>query len=161
MALSILKELLQEYVQSLFDEGIISNQFSHIQSLESLEEPEHVVQVIDTYLIDVETILSELTSYMDCPEVDFSTLATLSNKVEERSLSIGAEHVRLACADLIHACDQMNKENFSKALIWVQNDFSQTRNKLEVYAQMKKRLCACLKLRCSQHKTQVWSFKSN
>ncbi|KAG7950584.1 hypothetical protein I3843_13G121700 [Carya illinoinensis] len=110
MALSILKELLQEYVQSLFDEGIISNQFSHIQSLESLEEPEHVVQVIDTYLIDVETILSELTSYMDRPEVDFSTLATLSHKVEERSLSIGAEHVRLACADLIHACDQMNKE---------------------------------------------------
>ncbi|KAG7950582.1 hypothetical protein I3843_13G121700 [Carya illinoinensis] len=72
----------------MLKQGIISNQFSHIQSLESLEEPEHVVQVIDTYLIDVETILSELTSYMDRPEVDFSTLATLSHKVEERSLRL-------------------------------------------------------------------------
>jgi hypothetical protein len=29
-----------------------------------VEEPEHVVQLIDTYFTDVETILSELTIYM-------------------------------------------------------------------------------------------------
>ncbi|GLT66422.1 hypothetical protein SLA2020_387870 [Shorea laevis] len=110
MALSILRGLIQEYVQSLFDEGILNNQFSQIQTLKSVEEPENVVQLIDTYFIDVETILSELTTYIDYPDFDFSKLSTLVHKVEERSLSIGAEHMRLACADLIRACNQMDKE---------------------------------------------------
>ncbi|KAK7845242.1 histidine-containing phosphotransfer protein 5 [Quercus suber] len=135
MALSILKGLLQGYVQSLFDEGIVNDQFSQIHTLKSEEEPEHVVQLIDKYFVEVETILSELTSKIDCPDVDFSKLSELAHKVDERSLSIGARHVKLACADLIKSCDQMNKENFSRALIWIKNEFSHTRNKLEAYAQ--------------------------
>ncbi|XP_050281211.1 histidine-containing phosphotransfer protein 5-like [Quercus robur] len=140
MALSILKGLLHGYVQSLFDEGIVNDQFSQIHTLKSEEEPEHVVQLIDKYFVDVETILSELTSKIDCPDVDFSKLSELVHKVDERSLSIGAKHVKLACADLIKSCDQMNKENFSRALIWIKNEFSHTRNKLEAYAQMERRI---------------------
>ncbi|XP_062170956.1 histidine-containing phosphotransfer protein 1-like [Alnus glutinosa] len=121
-------------------QGILNDQFSQIQTLKSVEEPEHVVQLIDTYFTDVETILSELTIYIDYPDFDFSKLAALAHKIEERSLSIGAEHVRLACADLILACNQMNKENFSKALIWIKNEFSNTRNKLEAYIQMERRI---------------------
>ncbi|GMY15851.1 histidine-containing phosphotransfer protein 5-like [Fagus crenata] len=133
MALSILKGLLRGYVQSLFDEGIVNDQFSQIHTLKSEEEPEHVLQLIDTYFVDVEITLSELTSYIDCPDVDFSKLAELAHKVEERSSwYIGAAHVRLACGDLIQACDQMNKE---KALIWIKNEFSHTRSKLEAYVQ--------------------------
>lgn len=45
-------------------QGILNDQFSQIQTLKSVEEPENVVQLIDTYFIDVETILSELTTYM-------------------------------------------------------------------------------------------------
>ncbi|KAL4611653.1 hypothetical protein ACB092_08G141000 [Castanea dentata] len=160
MALSILKGLLQGYVQSLFDEGIVNDQFSQIHTLKSEEEPEHVVQLIDKYFVDVETILSELTSKIDCPDVDFSKLSELAHKVDERSLSIGAKHVKLACVDLIESCDQMNKEkgkdtssaqrlvmcsdmytrSFSRALIWIKNEFSHTRNKLEAYAQMERRI---------------------
>ncbi|KAK4607720.1 hypothetical protein RGQ29_001511 [Quercus rubra] len=86
MALSILKGLLQGYVQSLFDEGIVDDQFFQIHTLKSEEEPEHVVQLIDKYFVDVETILSELTSKIDCPDVDFSKLSELAHKVDERSL---------------------------------------------------------------------------
>ncbi|XP_065634455.1 histidine-containing phosphotransfer protein 5 isoform X2 [Quercus suber] len=121
-------------------EGIVNDQFSQIHTLKSEEEPEHVVQLIDKYFVEVETILSELTSKIDCPDVDFSKLSELAHKVDERSLSIGARHVKLACADLIKSCDQMNKENFSRALIWIKNEFSHTRNKLEAYAQMERRI---------------------
>nr|POE70472.1 histidine-containing phosphotransfer protein 1 [Quercus suber] len=139
--------------------GIVNDQFSQIHTLKSEEEPEHVVQLIDKYFVEVETILSELTSKIDCPDVDFSKLSELAHKVDERSLrllllkgnsdlfgaggfdqSIGARHVKLACADLIKSCDQMNKENFSRALIWIKNEFSHTRNKLEAYAQMERRI---------------------
>uniref|UniRef100_A0A7N2KM22 Histidine-containing phosphotransfer protein n=1 Tax=Quercus lobata TaxID=97700 RepID=A0A7N2KM22_QUELO len=161
MALSILKGLLQGYVQSLFDEGIVNDQFSQIHTLKSEEEPEHVVQLIDKYFVDVETILSELTSKIDCPDVDFSKLSELVHKVDERSLSIGAKHVKLACADLIKSCDQMNKENFSRALIWIKNEFSHTRNKLEAYAQLFQEYSYCNRLVIKNflHLLYVISFK--
>ncbi|CAK7329335.1 unnamed protein product [Dovyalis caffra] len=42
-------------------------------------------------------------------DVDFSKVAALAQQVEERSSLMGAEHMRLACADLIQACRQMDK----------------------------------------------------
>lgn len=45
-------------------QGIVNDQFSQIHTLKSEEEPEHVLQLIDTYFVDVEITLSELTSYM-------------------------------------------------------------------------------------------------
>lgn len=45
-------------------QGIVDDQFFQIHTLKSEEEPEHVVQLIDKYFVDVETILSELTSKM-------------------------------------------------------------------------------------------------
>ncbi|XP_057954700.1 histidine-containing phosphotransfer protein 1-like [Malania oleifera] len=140
MALSILKGLLQGYVQSLFDEGIVNDQFSHIQSLKSAEKPDSVVQFISMYCDDVGAIISELKSYIDLPDVDFSRLAAEARKVEEKSLRIGAEHMRLACADLIQACEENNKENFSRALKWMKNEFVRTRSKLESFAQMERRI---------------------
>ncbi|KAH7542027.1 hypothetical protein FEM48_Zijuj02G0029900 [Ziziphus jujuba var. spinosa] len=112
MALSILEGLLEEYVQSLFDEGIVNDQFSQIQTLKSMEQPDLVVQLIDAYLVDVEMILSELTSYSDFPDVDFSKVTLLAHKVKDRSSCIGAEHVRLACDELIQASVQMNKQKY-------------------------------------------------
>ncbi|CAK7329337.1 unnamed protein product [Dovyalis caffra] len=103
------KGLLQQYVQSLFDEGIVNAQLCHIQSLKTEEEPDHVVQLINTYCIDVEAILFELTSYIDHLDVDFSKVAALAQQVEERNSLMGAEHMRLACADLIQPCRQMDK----------------------------------------------------
>ncbi|KAJ6692984.1 hypothetical protein OIU79_014675 [Salix purpurea] len=81
----IVKGLLQQYVQSLLDEGIVNAQFCHIQTLKTEEEPDHVVQLINTYCIDVESILSELGSFIDLPDVDFSKLVALAQQVEESS----------------------------------------------------------------------------
>ncbi|KAJ9188697.1 hypothetical protein P3X46_000067 [Hevea brasiliensis] len=136
MALSIVKELLEQYLKSLFDEGIVNDQFHHIQNLKTVEEPDHVVQLINTYCLDVEAILSELASNTDLPEVNFSHLETLAHQVEEKSMYIGAEHVRLACAGLIQACRQMHKRNFCCALSWTECEFTRTRNKFQACVQM-------------------------
>ncbi|XP_048324002.1 histidine-containing phosphotransfer protein 1 isoform X3 [Ziziphus jujuba] len=108
--------LLEEYVQSLFDEGIVNDQFSQIQTLKSMEQPDLVVQLIDAYLVDVEMILSELTSYSDFPDVDFSKVTLLAHKVKDRS-----------------SC-------FVRALSWIKKEFSCTQDKLESYAQMERRI---------------------
>ncbi|PON38197.1 Signal transduction histidine kinase, phosphotransfer (Hpt) domain containing protein [Parasponia andersonii] len=82
MALSILKELLEGYVQSLFDEGVVNDQFSQIQTLKRIREPDFVVQLINTYLVDMETLISELTIFSDSLDVDFSKLALLARNAK-------------------------------------------------------------------------------
>ncbi|KAB5541669.1 hypothetical protein DKX38_014643 [Salix brachista] len=116
--------------------GIVNAQFCHIQTLKTEEEPDHVVQLINTYCIDVESILSELGSFIDLPDVDFSKLVALAQQVEESSSLMGAEHMRLACAGLIQACRQMDKRNLSLSLNWIKNEFAHIRTKLEVVVQV-------------------------
>ncbi|KAK9943224.1 hypothetical protein M0R45_008840 [Rubus argutus] len=140
MALSIVKGLLREYVQSLLNEGIVNDQFSQIQTLKSKEEPDCVVRLINMYFIDVETILSKLRSYSELPDVDYSRLAVLAREIQEKSSRIGAEHVRRACNNLIQACDRMHKQNFILALDWIKNEFCHTRNKLESFVQTERKI---------------------
>ena len=45
-------------------QGIVNDQFCQIQALKSEEQPDAVVRLIDTYILDVERILSNLKSYM-------------------------------------------------------------------------------------------------
>uniref|UniRef100_A0A6N2L7I6 Histidine-containing phosphotransfer protein n=1 Tax=Salix viminalis TaxID=40686 RepID=A0A6N2L7I6_SALVM len=120
--------------------GIVNAQFCYIQTLKTEEEPDHVVQLINTYCIDVESILSELGSFIDLPDVDFSKLVALAQQVEESSSLMGAEHMRLACADLIQACRQKDKRNLSLSLNWIKNEFAHIRTKLEVVVQMERKI---------------------
>ncbi|KAK9280349.1 hypothetical protein L1049_014038 [Liquidambar formosana] len=127
-------------VTSIIPTGVVNDQFSKIQALKSAEERDGVVQFINTYCVEVEAILWELRSYIDVPEVDFSRLGVQARKIEEKSSCIGAEHVRLACADVIQSCDEKHKENLSRALSWMKYEFAHTRNKLETFAQMEQRI---------------------
>ncbi|KAL5579851.1 hypothetical protein UlMin_012293 [Ulmus minor] len=120
--------------------GVVNDQFSQIRTLNSTEEPASFVQMINTYLVDVETILSELTSKSDLPNADYSKLVVLVHKLNEMSSSIGTELVKRACADLIQACDQKNEQRFSQALGWMKHEFSFTKEKLESYTKMEQRI---------------------
>ncbi|XP_020204079.1 histidine-containing phosphotransfer protein 1-like [Cajanus cajan] len=140
MTLQILKGLLQGYMKSLFDEGVVSDQFNVIMSLKRIGETDRAVQMIETYFADVEKILFELSRHVDNPTVDFSKLASLAREIEDKSASIGAEHMRLACPDIIKACDEKNHQSFSRSLPWLKNEFSNTRNKLAAFVQMERRI---------------------
>ncbi|OMO70159.1 hypothetical protein CCACVL1_19077 [Corchorus capsularis] len=61
--------------------GIVNDQFSHMKMVGRAD----FVQLINTYCLDVESILSKLESYIDLPKVDFSKLAPLAAEVGERS----------------------------------------------------------------------------
>ncbi|KAA8550185.1 hypothetical protein F0562_001869 [Nyssa sinensis] len=117
-------------------QGIINDQFSRIQALKSADNPDRVIQLINAYSVEVEAILSELRSCIDLPDIDFSKLAAQAHNIEEKSMCVGAEHVRRACTDLIQACEQKHKGNFSRALTWLQYEFSNTQNKFGTFAQI-------------------------
>ncbi|GLT82035.1 hypothetical protein SLE2022_004500 [Rubroshorea leprosula] len=149
MALSIVNGLLEEYVQSLFNEGIVNSQFSHYQDVKTTEGAECAVQLISEYCTDVETILSEFTSYIDLPDIDFPKLAELAGEIERKSSRIGAEHVRLAGLNLKQACDEMHKQRFLRNLDLTKNEFTRTQDKLQVVVQMERRI---MRLEAKQRK---------
>ncbi|KAK8550802.1 hypothetical protein V6N12_039488 [Hibiscus sabdariffa] len=77
---------------------------------------DHFGQLINTYCLDVESIISQLASYIDLPDVDFSKLAALTTEVAERS------------------------SRFLRALNWTKTEFARTKNKLQVIVQMERRI---------------------
>ncbi|XP_027342438.1 histidine-containing phosphotransfer protein 1-like isoform X2 [Abrus precatorius] len=120
--------------------GVVNDKFNETLSLKRTGEPDCVVQLIETYFEDVETMLSEIYRHIDNSKADFRKLASLAREIEDRSTSIGAEHMRLACPDLIKACDEKHKNNFQVALPWLRNEFDHTRNKLGSFVQMERRI---------------------
>ncbi|CAJ2660159.1 histidine-containing phosphotransfer protein 1-like [Trifolium pratense] len=140
MTMEILKGLLQGYLSSLLDEGVVNDRFNEIVCVNNTGERQCVVQRIETYFADVDTILAELSLDVDNSEVDFCKFASLAREIEDKSASIGAEHVRLACSDLIKAGDEMNKRVFFRSVLWVQHEFTSTKKKLDAFIQMERRI---------------------
>ncbi|XP_034687305.1 histidine-containing phosphotransfer protein 3-like isoform X4 [Vitis riparia] len=91
---------LHFHPQPMADQGIVNDQFCQIQALKSEEQPDAVVRLIDTYILDVERILSNLKSYIDLPDVDFSKLAVEICKIEEKSLQAGSKMPHLKHSSL-------------------------------------------------------------
>ncbi|KAK7324871.1 hypothetical protein VNO77_28769 [Canavalia gladiata] len=117
MTMPILKGLLQGYINSLFDEGVVNEKFNETLLLKRTGEPDCVVQLIEAYFADVEMILSELSRHVDNPKADFCKLASLAHEIKDRSTSIGAEQIRIACSDLIKACDEKHPKKWSEGLL--------------------------------------------
>ncbi|ESW22084.1 hypothetical protein PHAVU_005G125700 [Phaseolus vulgaris] len=140
MSLRILRGLLQGYTKSLFDEGVVNDQFNVIMALKRIGEPNHVVQLIETYLADVERILFELFRHVENEKSDLRKLTSLAREIEDKSTRIGAELMKAACYDVIKACDENHQQRFSRGLILLKKEFGNTKNKLNSFVQMEKRI---------------------
>ncbi|KAI4334748.1 hypothetical protein L6164_013460 [Bauhinia variegata] len=140
MPLSILELQHRGCVLSLFDEGVVNDEFNRIYSLKKTREPDCVVKLIEEYIVDADTIISELSSLIDTPNVDVTKLGALARKLEEKSQRIGAEHMRAASADLIQAYGQIHKANFSRALAGVSNEFIYTKMKFEYFLKLEQKI---------------------
>ncbi|XP_023534673.1 histidine-containing phosphotransfer protein 5-like isoform X4 [Cucurbita pepo subsp. pepo] len=135
--MQLLQGLLQDYVQSLLNEKIIDERFSQIRT--KLEEPDFI-QLINVYLNDVESRLSEFSCFIDSVDVNFSKLSMMAHKIEEKSTRIGARHMKLASIHLIQACDKEDHKLVSQSLCWMKHEFINTRNKLQPVLQMEQRI---------------------
>lgn len=101
---------------------------------------DHLVQKIDGYCTEVDTLVSELECCSNLTNIDFYAVAAKTNLIEEKSARIGAPHVRNACVYISRACEKKHNANFSRALGWLKNEFASTRKMLETCAQMERRL---------------------
>ncbi|MBA0830247.1 hypothetical protein Goarm_014791 [Gossypium armourianum] len=132
MDLAALKTQLKNFVQSMFEEGVLDNQFSQIQALQDSTNPNFVEEVITLFCNDAERIINEINRNLGYQNVDFSNLDSYVHQLKGSSsrsyafaslissfanLSsnpgvyiIGANRLKLACANLRQASDERNKE---------------------------------------------------
>ncbi|KAF5447535.1 hypothetical protein F2P56_033084 [Juglans regia] len=136
MALHIHKGLLQGFIQCMYDEGFVNDQFWQLQMMKSSRnQPDYVVRVVTSYCSSAQTLFSQLTHHINQENVDFLQVKVSARELYDKSSSVGAEHVKLACAELLVACEGHDKEYCSKALYWTKNEFAHLRRKFETLVQ--------------------------
>ncbi|KAJ1401794.1 histidine-containing phosphotransfer protein 1-like [Sesbania bispinosa] len=65
MAMSILKGLVQGYLSSMLEEGVVTEHFyGMVSQRQAAAERNQIVQLVETYFADVDTSLSELSGHV-------------------------------------------------------------------------------------------------
>ncbi|XP_002533548.2 histidine-containing phosphotransfer protein 2 [Ricinus communis] len=142
MALPSLKSQLNNSVQSMFDEGMLDSQFAQIQALQDESNPNFIAEVITSFCTDAERIITELSKNMTQQNVNFSNLESCVHQLKGSSSSIGAQRLKLACADLQQAFDDQNKAGCLQALNIITREYFLLRGKFETLIQLEKRILA-------------------
>ncbi|XP_061355087.1 histidine-containing phosphotransfer protein 1-like isoform X2 [Gastrolobium bilobum] len=135
MAIPILQNELRCFVQSMYDEGIVNEQFFQIQYMKEMIRNDYAVRAITSYCVSCTRLFSTLSDQICQNEVDFQRVRDLASELYAISCSFGAKNVRFACVDLLHACERKDKNFCSQALNWTKNRFCHLRIKLETLVQ--------------------------
>ncbi|XP_022767130.1 histidine-containing phosphotransfer protein 1-like [Durio zibethinus] len=142
MALAALKTELKNFVQSMFEEGVLDSQFSQIQALQDSSNPNFVDEVITSFCSDAERIITELNRYLGYQNVDFSKLDSYVHQLKGSSSSIGAHRLKLACVNLRQASDDRNKEGCVRALNLITREYCLLRSKFQIVIQLERSIIA-------------------
>ncbi|XVF76243.1 hypothetical protein PTKIN_Ptkin13bG0250600 [Pterospermum kingtungense] len=142
MALAAYKTQLKNFVQSMFDEGLLDSQFSQIQALQDSSNPNFVDEVITLFCSDAERIITELNRYLGYQDVDFSKVDAYVHQLKGSSSSLGAHRLKLACVNLRQASDERNKEGCMRALNLITQEYCLLRNRFQTVVQLERSIIA-------------------
>ncbi|GMI71020.1 HPT phosphotransmitter 4 [Hibiscus trionum] len=140
MAIAALKTQHRNLVQTMFDEGMLDNQFNQLQDLQDSSNPNFVDEVITLFCNDAERIITELTRHLSYQNVDFSKLDSYVHQLKGSSSSIGAHRLKLACVNLRQASDGWNKEECVEAFYSIRREYCHLRTKFQVMMQIQRRI---------------------
>ncbi|KAL2328485.1 hypothetical protein Fmac_021912 [Flemingia macrophylla] len=132
MALTVLKIQFHCLIRSMYDEGMVNEEFLNLQSTRLLPfRRDSVLRAVTSYCFYCRNAFSTLTDQIDREGVDFERVGELALEFYAKTCIIGAESVRRACAELVHASMKKDKDGCYLALYWTKNRFSHLRVKFE------------------------------
>lgn len=133
---------LDEYTTSLFNEGILNEQFTQLQSLQDESNPDFVVEIVTLFFEDSERLLNELAKSLEQENVDFKRVDAYVHQLKGSSSSIGAQKVQNACVPFRNQCDEKNIEGCLKCLQEVKSEFNIVKAKLETLLKLEQEIGA-------------------
>ncbi|XP_077235838.1 histidine-containing phosphotransfer protein 2-like [Tasmannia lanceolata] len=140
MASMALKEQLSGLVNSMFREGLLDEQFTQLQMLQDANNPDFVAEVISLFCDDSERILAELTKSLDQAVVDYQKVDAYVHQLKGSSSSVGAQHIKLACIEFRHFCEENDREGCLQALHVIKHEYFNLRSKFETMVQLEQKI---------------------
>ncbi|XP_062145190.1 histidine-containing phosphotransfer protein 1-like [Alnus glutinosa] len=137
-----LQKQLVDYSASLFDEGILDEQFNQLQQLQDESNPDFVVEVVSLFFEDSERLLNELGKALEQQTVDFKKVDAHVHQLKGSSSSIGAQRVQKLCIGFRNYCEELNTEGCLKCLQQVKHEYSLVKTKLETLFKLERQLIA-------------------
>ncbi|KAL3752352.1 hypothetical protein ACJRO7_013065 [Eucalyptus globulus] len=140
LQLAIQKTRLRDLLQTMYEEGIIDGRFCQLQAFKESIGPDFVVRSVISYRVFVRNLFINLTNHISQVNVNFYAVSSAARDLYERTDSIGAVHVKLACTELLHASEANSPEDSSQALYWTKSAFSKLQRKLETLVQIERKI---------------------
>ncbi|KAM7528092.1 hypothetical protein LguiB_031502 [Lonicera macranthoides] len=140
MALDYQKRLLDHFIQAMYLEGYINNEFLQLQTMKQTARPDFVVREVTLYCVAAQNLFVAMSYAMEQDEVDFYKLDVNARDMYDRSSSPPPL--------LPHTPDPTtpSKKEFSKAYIcylalnWTKKVFSKLRANFETLVQMERKI---------------------
>ncbi|XP_023545371.1 histidine-containing phosphotransfer protein 4-like [Cucurbita pepo subsp. pepo] len=135
MANSALNRRISTMRQSFFDEGILGEQFIHVERLGD-DDPHFLERVLTTYFRESTQSIATLQNALRSPSCNPSALERPLHKFKGASASIGAIKVSNQIDDAIHGCRDEDVDRVKAAVRRIHNEYTILRRKFEQYFQV-------------------------
>ncbi|XP_065634454.1 histidine-containing phosphotransfer protein 1 isoform X1 [Quercus suber] len=119
----------------MYDEGYVNDQFWQIQQMKKTTQPDYAVRAVTSYCMSAQNLFTQLTDHINQENVDFHQVNVSARELFEQSNSVGAAMSSMH-VELLHACEENDKDYCSKTLYWTKNEFSQLKRKFETVVQL-------------------------
>ncbi|KAI4350010.1 hypothetical protein L6164_010542 [Bauhinia variegata] len=137
-----LKKQLNEYADSLFQEGFLDDHYKQIQELQDESNPNFVMEVVTLFFQDAQRILNELETALGQERINFRMVDAYVHQLKGSSSSIGAQRVQNVCIGFRNYCNEQNVEGCRKSLQQITQEYLLVKNKLETLFKMEQQLFA-------------------
>ncbi|KAJ4786391.1 hypothetical protein LUZ62_037637 [Rhynchospora pubera] len=125
---------------SLFDEGILNQQFKELRLLQDENNPTFLFDVVSLFTENARTSINEIRSYCNQPATDYMRIKALLLRLKGSSQSVGAQNVEIACENLRNACDGYDLQNFLSCMEQLNLEFLKFKTKLETLFRMEQQI---------------------
>ncbi|TKY64444.1 Histidine-containing phosphotransfer protein 4 [Spatholobus suberectus] len=123
--------------QSLFDQGLLDEQFIQLEELQDDANPNFVEEIVTLHYRDSSRLISSIEQALkERNPLDFNKLDTLMHQFIGSSSSIGAKKVKAECNLFREYCRAGNAEGCMRSFQQLKKEYAALRKKLEAYFQL-------------------------
>ncbi|KAL4599329.1 hypothetical protein ACB092_11G119000 [Castanea dentata] len=140
MAGSSLQQQIASMRQSLFDEGLLNEQFIELEKLEDASDPNFVKDFINVFLTDsLKNVIGieESLLYLKADEpFNITELGKFLQQLKGNCLGIGAKKVLIEVEKMLQCHEAGDMEGTKTILPTMKQEYNNLENKLEAYFEL-------------------------
>ncbi|XP_008795105.1 histidine-containing phosphotransfer protein 1 [Phoenix dactylifera] len=142
MEVAHLQRRFIDLTTTLFQQGILDNQFIQLQQLQDESNPNFVHEVVSLFFQDSEKLLNELSRILDHQIVDFKIVDAHVHQFKGSSASIGAQRIKDVCIAFRSCCEENNRDGCIRCLQQVKQEYCLVKSNLEDLFRLEKQILA-------------------